>query len=53
MASSEGKIAIVVSGGNGLGEACYKLMVARSWKLNVTDHDAVDRNPLFGPAIPW
>ncbi len=39
MEPSERKIAVVVGGGNGIGEACCELMTARGWKVIVADLD--------------
>ena len=39
MENSEGRIAVVVGGGNGIGEACCELMAARGWKVAVADYD--------------
>jgi NAD(P)-dependent dehydrogenase (short-subunit alcohol dehydrogenase family) len=39
MEGSEGKIAVVIGGGNGIGEACCELMASRGWKVVVADFD--------------
>jgi NAD(P)-dependent dehydrogenase (short-subunit alcohol dehydrogenase family) len=39
MERTEKKIAVVVGGGNGIGEACCELMAERGWKVVVADFD--------------
>lgn len=39
MENSEPNIAVVIGGGNGIGEACCELMATRGWKVVVADFD--------------
>jgi len=39
MERTENKIAVIVGGGNGIGEACCELMTERGWKVVVADFD--------------
>lgn len=45
MKEATGRLAVVIGGGNGIGEACCRLMVERGWRLAVVDLDkaAADR----------
>lgn len=36
---AEAQLAVVIGGGNGIGEACCRLMAQRSWRVAVVDRD--------------
>jgi NAD(P)-dependent dehydrogenase (short-subunit alcohol dehydrogenase family) len=40
MQTGQGRVAVVIGGGNGIGEATARLMAERGWRVVAADHDA-------------